>query len=73
MICIWSDWQKVIYYEIIQNNQTVNVKLYRLKYVIQQKIPEGQSIFITPHANAGTHVANITKDGIIEQGWVVLL
>lgn len=71
MISVWWDWHELIYYEMTQNNETVNAKLYaeqmkRLKDTIEMKRPHRRYSLIIQHDNSRPHVTNITKHAIKE-------
>jgi len=45
MLCVWWDWKKILYYELLPNNETINSEKYcsqlnKLKAVVKQKRPE---------------------------------
>ena len=78
MLCVWWDWKGVIYWELLENNQTVDKKLYvaqmyRLNDAILLKRPDLQGKVILLHDNARPHVAKIVKIAIKELEWEILL
>ena len=45
MVCIWWDWKRVLYYEVLPENQTINSNKYcsqldQLKVALDEKHPE---------------------------------
>ena len=77
MLCVWWDWEGIIYWELLDRNQTVNAELYvlqmqRLNNAIQQKRPNRQYGVLLQHNNARPHIAIITKEAIQTLGWEVL-
>ena len=77
MLCVWWDWEGIIYYELLERNQTVNAELYvqqmeRLKTAIQEKRHNRQHSVLLLHDNARPHIADMTKEAIQTHGWEVL-
>lgn len=80
MLCIWWDQLGVVYYELLQPNETVTGALYRtqlmrLSRALKQKRPqynERHDKVILQHDNAGPHVANVVKTYIETLKWEVL-
>jgi len=45
MLCVWWDWKRILYYELLSNNETINSEKYcsqlnELKTAIEQKRPK---------------------------------
>lgn len=45
MLCVWWDWKVILYYELLENNETINTDKYcsqfdRLNVAIHKKRPE---------------------------------
>ena len=79
MLCVWWDMKGVIYFEVLDNNQTVNSNLYsqqlqRLNEVLFQKRPvlANQKGVILLHDNGTPHVSKLTQQTIEQLGWEVL-
>ena len=77
MLCVWWDWEGIIYWELLDRNQTVNAELYvlqmqRMNNAIQQKRPDRQYGVLLQHDNARPHIAIMTKEAIQTLGWEVL-
>lgn len=80
MLCVWWDTKGIIYYELLEPNQTVNADRYssqlrRLSGALDIQRPyngHGRRKVILQHDNARPHVAKLTKDTILELGWEVL-
>ena len=77
MLCVWLDWEGIIHYELLEQNQTVNAELYvqqmeRLNMAIQEKRPNRQHGVLLLHDNTRPHIANMTKEAIQTHGWEVL-
>ena len=77
MLWLWWDWEGIIYWELLDRNQTVDAELYvlqmqRLNNAIQQKRPDRQYGVLLQHDNARPHIAIMTKEAIQTLGWEVL-
>lgn len=77
MLCVWWDWEGIIHYELLEQNQTVNAELYvqqmhRLNNAIQQKRPDRRNHVLLQHDNARLHIAYMTKEAVQMLGWEVL-
>uniref|UniRef100_A0A0K2UG07 Histonelysine Nmethyltransferase SETMARlike [Ceratitis capitata] n=1 Tax=Lepeophtheirus salmonis TaxID=72036 RepID=A0A0K2UG07_LEPSM len=80
LLCVWWDWQGMIYYELLPDGQTINSALYceqldRLKPAIEQKRPalvNGKGIMIHLD-NARPHTSFMTRQKLRELGWEVLM
>jgi len=77
MLCVWWDWEGIIHYEILANNEMVNADLYvqqmhRLNEAIHQKRPDRRYGVLLQHYNARPHIANMTKAAIQTLNWEVL-
>jgi histone-lysine N-methyltransferase SETMAR len=79
MLCIWWDMKGIIYFELLDINQTITANVYsqqlqRLNEVLFQKQPAlaNQKAVILPHDNSRPHVAQLTQQKIEQLGWEVL-
>ncbi len=79
MLCIWWDMSGVIYFELLDINETVTANVYsqqlqRLNEVLLQKRPAlgNQKCVILLHGNSRSHVAKFTQQKIEQLGWEVL-
>ena len=80
MLCIWWDQLGVIYYELLQPNETITGERYQqqllqLSRELKLKRPQyvkrhGKVIF--QHDNARPHVAKVVKDTLEALQWDVL-
>lgn len=76
MLCIWWDWQGVIYYELLPQGQTLNSIKYcsqldQLKDAIDEKRPSlaNRKGIVFQQDNARPHVSLMTHQKIVELGW----
>jgi len=79
MLCIWWDMEGVIYFELLETNQTITADLYceqlqRMREVLLRKrrISRTRNNVILLHDNARPHVARLTQEKITQFGWEVL-
>lgn len=79
LLCIWWDAKGVLYWELLDNNQTITAEVYaqqlqRLQEALLQKRPAlvNRKGVILLHDNARPHVAKLTREKIQELGWEVL-
>jgi [histone H3]-lysine36 N-dimethyltransferase SETMAR len=79
MLCIWWDFIVVIYWELLQSNNTVTSEVYctQLERVQQELLKSRASLVnrkgvILLHDNARPHVSNMTQQKIAQLGWEVL-
>lgn len=80
MLCIWWDIKGVLYYELLEPNQTVNKELYqrqllKLSEELGRKRPysgHGKRPVKLLHDNARPHVANLVRETLTTLGWEVL-
>jgi histone-lysine N-methyltransferase SETMAR len=79
MLCIWWDMKGVIYFELLDINQTITANVYsqqlqRLNEVLSQKrlALANQKAVILLHDNSRPHVAQLTQQKIEQLGWEVL-
>lgn len=80
LLCIWWDQKGVVFYELLNNGETVDANRYKQQLIqmntaLKQKRPEwdkrhGKVILL--HDNARPHVANSVKDTCKVLGWEVL-
>ena len=79
MLCLWWDWKGVLYYELLQENQTSNSNKYctqldQLKAALNKKCPElvnfGKRI-IFHQDNTRPHVSLMTRQKLLQVGWAV--
>jgi histone-lysine N-methyltransferase SETMAR len=76
LLCVWWDAQGVLYREFLQTGTTVTATIYadqlqKLNDAIRQKRPRRREVVLL-HDNARPHVANMTRQKIVELGWEVL-
>ncbi|XP_066887786.1 kelch-like protein 3 isoform X10 [Kogia breviceps] len=76
MLCIWSDWKGVFYYELLLENQTINSNKYcsqldQLKAALDEKPPElvNRKCIIFHQDNARPHVSLVTRQKLLQYGW----
>ncbi|UYV70421.1 SETMAR [Cordylochernes scorpioides] len=80
MLCIWSDQLGVIYYELLQPNETITGERYqqqlmRLSRALKIKRPlyaKRHDKVIYQHDNARPHVAKVVKETLEALQWDVL-
>lgn len=79
MLCVWWDWQGVLYYELLPSNQTINSEKYRLqldelKKQIERKRPAlaNRKGVVFLQDNARPHVSLTTRQKFLELGWELL-
>jgi len=80
MLCVWWDMKGLLYYELLEEKQTVNAALYsqqlkRLSEKITENRPwngHGKRKITLLHDNARPHVAIQVKNTINELGWDLL-
>lgn len=79
MLCIWWDWKKIIYYELLPEKQTINSEKYcsqlsELKRAIDQKRPElaNRKGVVFHQDNARPHVSLATRHKLLQLDWDVL-
>ncbi|KAF6130886.1 hypothetical protein HJG60_007843 [Phyllostomus discolor] len=80
MLYIWWDWEGVLYYELLPENQTVNSNKYcsqldQLKAALDEKRPElvNTKRIIFHQDNARPHVSLMTRQKLLQLGWEVLI
>jgi len=80
LLCVWWDWQGIIYYELLPYGQTLNSELYcqqldRLKAAIAQKRPAlaNRRSIVFHQDNARPHTSIVTRQKLRELGWEVLM
>ncbi|KAL4478243.1 hypothetical protein ABPG72_016555 [Tetrahymena utriculariae] len=80
MLCVWWDLKGILYYELLEPNQSIDSERYskQLK-ILSSKIAEnriyngkGKRKIILLHDNARPHVSKFTTNIIQELGWEVL-
>lgn len=80
MLCIWWDQQGVVYYELLQPNETITGDVYRrqlmrLSRALREKRPQFEQRHdkvILQHDNARPHVATAVKTYLETLKWEVL-
>ena len=80
MLCIWWDWKGVLYYELLPQNQMISSNKYcsqldQLKAALNKKRPElvNRKRIIFHQDNARPHVSLMTRQKLLQLGWVVLI
>ena len=80
MLCIWWDQKGVLYYELLNSNETVNAERYqqqlmKLNDALKEKRPipaNKQRTVILLHDNARPHVAKQVKNTLEALKWEIL-
>jgi len=79
LLCVWWDIMGMLYFELLENNQTITAEIYsqqlqRLREALLNKRPAmvNRKGVILLHDNARPHVAKMTQKKIQEFGWEVL-
>lgn len=80
MLCIWWDQHGVIYFELLQPNETINgeryqqqlMQLSRALKVARPQYAERHDKVIFQHDNARPHVAKVVKETLTALRWDVL-
>ena len=77
MLCIWWDWNGVLYYELLQENQTINYNKYcsqldQLKAALNKKSPElvNRKRIIFHQDNARPHVCFFDDQAKTVTAWL---
>ena len=80
MLFLWWDWKRVLYYELLPENQTINSNKYfshldQLKTALDKKRPElvNRKRIIIRQGNARLHVSLMTRRKLLQLGWEVLI
>ena len=80
MLCIWWDWEGVLHYELLPENQTINSNKYcsqvdQLKAALDEKRPDlvNRKRIIFHQDNAILHVSLMTRQKLLQLGWEVLI
>ncbi|GFW04476.1 histone-lysine N-methyltransferase SETMAR [Trichonephila clavipes] len=80
LLCIWWDWKRIIYYELLSYGQTLNSDLYcqqldHLKLAIDQKSPEkvNKRGVAFRQDNAMPYTSLVTHQKLWDLGWEVLM
>ena len=80
LLCIWWDWKGVLYYELLQLDETLPANCYKqqltnLSDVLEEKKQftgrESRKVLLL-HDNARPHVAKATQNHIFTLGWELL-
>ena len=79
MLCIWWNFQGVLYFELLNHKETITAELFsqqsdRLQAALVKKRPVliNRKGALLLHDNARPHVAKITAGRISELNWEVL-
>jgi histone-lysine N-methyltransferase SETMAR len=79
MLCVWWDMFGVIYFELLNPNQTINSEVYcrqldQLNQSLKSKRPAlvNRKGVILHHDNVRPHVSKMTQQKIRELGWELL-
>ena len=80
MLCIWWDWNGILYYELLLENQMINSNKYcsqldQLKAALDEKHPElvNRKCIIFHQDNARSHVSLMTRQKLLQLGCEVLI
>ena len=80
MLCIWWDWNGVLYYELLPENQMINSNRYcsqldQLKAALNEKHPElvNRKRIIFHQDNTRLHVSLMTRQNLLQLGCEVLI
>ena len=80
MLCIWWDWKGVLYYELLQENQTINSNKYcsqldQLKAALDEKHPDlvNRKHIVFHQDNTRLHVSLMTRQKLLQLGWEVMI
>ncbi|GFX48747.1 mariner Mos1 transposase [Trichonephila clavipes] len=80
LLCIWWDWNRITYYELLPYDQTLNSDLYcqpldHLKPAIDQKRPElaNRRSVVFHQDNTRPHMPVVTRQYPRKLGWEVLM
>ena len=79
MLCVWWDYLGIIYFELLDNNETIDSYLYASQLeMVQEALVKKRSVLINRkiplllHDNAKPHVSKIVQEKINDLGWEVL-
>ena len=80
MLYIWWDWEGVLYYELLPENQTINSNKYcsqwdQLKAALDEKRLEllNRKHVIFHQDDARPYVSMMTRQKLLQLGWEVLI
>lgn len=80
MLSVWWDYKGIVYYELLNNGQTINSELYcqqltRLNEALKEKRPKlvNRKGVVFHHDNARPHTSLMTRNKLTELGWEVLM
>lgn len=73
LLCCWWDAQGMLYWELLEEGQTVTAQVYirqllQLAAVIQEKRPGRMEVCLL-HDNARPHIASATHRQLVDLGW----
>ena len=77
MLCVWSDWKGILYYELLRPKQTVTAERYcrqlsRLCKILDEKrlfASRGPRLVKLLHDNARPHIAKPVRETLMSFGW----
>ena len=79
-MCIWWHWKRVLYYELLPENQMINSNKYcsqvdQLKAALDEKCPElvTRQRILFHQDNARLHVSLMTRQKLLQLGWKVII
>ncbi|XP_017795782.1 PREDICTED: histone-lysine N-methyltransferase SETMAR-like [Habropoda laboriosa] len=79
MLCVCWNWKRILYYDLLANNETINSEKYcsqleDLRVAIEQKRPEmaNRKGVMFHQDNARPHVSLTTRQKLLELGWDVV-
>ena len=79
LLCVWWDWKGVVYFELLDQNQTITADIYcqqldqlKTALAIKRSALTNKWGVILQHDNARPHTAKITRQKLNDFGWEVL-
>ena len=80
MLCIWWNRKRILYYELLLENQKINSNKYcsqldQLKAALNKKCPASvnRKHIIFHQDNKRPHISLMTRQKLLELGWEVLI
>ena len=73
MLCIWWDQRGVVYYELLQPNETITAERYQQQLMqLSRALKFNRPQYAKRHDNARPHVAKVVKETLEALDWDVL-